>query len=310
MADNLTDILRDRIDRHEKKTDGHFSNIDNRLREIDKTLNHIHTAIQPHPRPWWINAIIAPLIVAAILATAGDIIYLHICIKGLQGYVHDTGGFIAGLQLQKSANSPTDPKSAANAKQVLEEAKAKKIKIDPGIVEATGKKFVEFGINNQTAWSTALTFVSYRSFLNSRPNFGDGQITPPRPGTPLTEQYITTLNILNPSVAKIGAAGLGTPTNRAAFRPIGTPDANASHPHPNAFLIVTDADLLLDNLYLKNVVIENSHVIYRGGAVFLSNVTFVNCTFEVLREPIGQEFADKALDAVSSFSLNVKFDLG
>jgi hypothetical protein len=58
------------------------------------------------------------------------------------------------------------------------------------------------------------------------------------------------------------------------------------------------------------VVIENSHVMYRGGAVILSNVTFVNCTFEVVRKPIGQEFAEKALDAVPSFSLNAKFDAG
>jgi hypothetical protein len=302
MADKLTDILRGRIDKHETDTAEHFSKITNRLHDIDKTLIQINASLKPHPKPWWITAVIAPLIVAAIVASVGDIIYLHICIKGLQGYAHDSGGYIAGLKLQQNGNNPTDPKDVAAVKQVLESAKSNKLKIDPNIVNTVGKKFVESGVSNADVWDTAMALVAYRSDLNVLPPF----VGPPKPWPDqLTEAYDTS-NIRNPNF-QMYSVGIGKPEDRAEFRKISAPDENKNHSRPNAFLVIKNADVVLDGLRARNVVFQKSHIIYSGGSVSLYNVTFIDCTFEVIRKPIGQEFAENVLYSPATFNLNAPF---
>jgi hypothetical protein len=57
--------------------------------------------------------------------------------------------------------------------------------------------------------------------------------------------------------------------------------------------------LVLDGMYMKNVIVRNSRVIYEGGPVRLENVSFVNCTFVLSeRQPV-RELGDSILQATS-----------
>ena len=260
MADNLTEILRDRLTKFEKKTDESFSGLGERIHGIDEALTEIRVRLEPQRKPWWLTTIVAPLIVAAILAAAGDMIYLHICIKGLQGYVQNNGGFIAELQLQKSASQPTIYSAAAQVKQVLKSAKKQKVDIDPKAIEDAGKKFINASSTSPDAWETAISLVDYRSYLNKVPAFpsdvtkGLGR-----------SSYTTEGHILNPDFQALSAGLSYSSDKRAQFRSINSPDLNAGHTVGNSFLLFNNAVLLLDDLYARNVIIENSRVIYRGG---------------------------------------------
>ena len=58
---------------------------------------------------------------------------------------------------------------------------------------------------------------------------------------------------------------------------------------------ITDVTLenclqVLDETHLTNVAFVNSRIVYRGGPVFLRNVVFVNCTFDVERSEKGSQF--------------------
>lgn len=65
----------------------------------------------------------------------------------------------------------------------------------------------------------------------------------------------------------------------------------------------TRVTLVLDDTRLKNVIIMNSKVKYLGGPAQLENVYFVNCTFEIVRQPTGQLFASAVLSkAATTFS--------
>jgi hypothetical protein len=53
---------------------------------------------------------------------------------------------------------------------------------------------------------------------------------------------------------------------------------------------------VLDGMDLRNVVIENARISYRGGAPGMNNVYFVNCTFELPQTHVGQELAVAVLE--------------
>jgi hypothetical protein len=318
MTEKRVEIYRiERLETEQKSQVERADKFDKDLNEIRADLRGIRASIiPPIPTPDWVRHFIYPscVLIAAAMVTA--VITLLVKVNGIEVFLHDNAGVISGLHLQQSAGNPTIPRDVAEAKKVLETAKAKNVKIDANIVENVGKRFVEAGIGNEEVWSAALAFVGYRSFLNSRPNDAVNSTALPPQGT---ENYTMGPNILNFPEAKIYSFGsrlsptdstYQAPADRAAFRPIGTPDANEGHVHTNSFLLIAGADLVLDNLYARNVVVENSHVTYRGGPLILSNVTFINCTFDVVRKPIGQEFAEKALASVPTFSLNIKFDAG
>ena len=52
----------------------------------------------------------------------------------------------------------------------------------------------------------------------------------------------------------------------------------------------------LDNMQLKNVVVQNTDVIYEGGPIILENVHFLNCNFEIKRAPNSEELTAYLLE--------------
>jgi hypothetical protein len=57
-----------------------------------------------------------------------------------------------------------------------------------------------------------------------------------------------------------------------------------------------DSTVVLDNLYVRNVVFKHIRIIYGGGRTVLENVTFVDCTFDLVKTKRTIEFSDLLLD--------------
>ena len=96
--------------------------------------------------------------------------------------------------------------------------------------------------------------------------------------------------------------GTSKPPNVAQIRNLSGPDLNSAVGYGPSLLLVKAPVVILDNLYVKRVVFQNAHIVYRGGAVTLDDVYFLDCTFEIENHAKGQEMARKILsDAATNF---------
>ena len=60
-------------------------------------------------------------------------------------------------------------------------------------------------------------------------------------------------------------------------------------------LVLNNGSIILDKMYLKNVVLVNVYVVYKGGPIELENVNFLNCTFQIISDVKGRQLAEQIL---------------
>jgi hypothetical protein len=196
-----------------------------------------------------------------------------------------------GMSLKRIASNPLTAQTITEAKDILVGAASNKIQIDQNVVKDVGRKFVEASEKDPAAWNAAMMFLEYRSVLN-------GSFLPllrKHTGT-TTYQAEAPPGHTVPNVSHYGDA---PPSQAAILEKIGT-ELNKNAPVGDAFLLLQDGDVELDNYHAKNIIFRNIHIMYRGGPVQLENVYFVNCTFEIVRQPSGVEFAEKVLEPTPS----------
>lgn len=211
--------------------------------------------------------------------------------------------FLTAVRVQsaEARNFERKLREAANdaneAKQVLDKGRSAGIRIAPTTIEDTGKKFLSAAANDRTnsdAWSAALAFIDYRSFLGAR-------VDPS-----LENPYLPDVRVFyRPGAGPDGsffARGSGrVPIAQAArFNNIGD-DWNKERPSGHAFLLVQgtkpEATIMIDNKDIKNVVIRDFTVEYTGGPLRLENACFVNCEFRLLKTDNGILFAAQLLNS-------------
>lgn len=56
-----------------------------------------------------------------------------------------------------------------------------------------------------------------------------------------------------------------------------------------------DSTVVLDKLHVRNVVPKHIRIVYGGGQVILENVTFIDCTFDLIRTQRTVELSDVLL---------------
>jgi hypothetical protein len=78
---------------------------------------------------------------------------------------------------------------------------------------------------------------------------------------------------------------------------------NRNNPIGRAYVVGVGGEVVLDNMNMRNVVFQNAHIKYSGGPVKMSNIYFVNCTFDLPKNEQGEQFALSILDSPAiSFS--------
>jgi hypothetical protein len=70
-------------------------------------------------------------------------------------------------RLQEASSNLVSPQNIQETTSILATAKAAGVRIATSTVETTGTKFINASENTPPAWSAALAFLNYRSFLNS-----------------------------------------------------------------------------------------------------------------------------------------------
>lgn len=284
MADKKIDFdLIRRLDEDKREVVGRVDSINERLTGLAQTVAKLDGRLQPNT-PLWAKLLLG---IASTLATAA-------VIGGVAGYINLSTRLFAvetklsGLSLKQAAANPTDPDSIKETEQVLISAKARKIRIDKGTVKQAGERFIRASETDVDPWHAVMVFLAYQSFLNADlaaelsrlagPERAETRYSLVRPDTP---------GLTSPSFRHYGKV----PLDRAVIlEPIGA-GLNANNEYGDAYLLGEGGAIQIDGHEMRNVILRNVHIIYRGRATKLQNVYLINCTFEVTREPEGRSFA-------------------
>jgi hypothetical protein len=196
---------------------------------------------------------------------------------------------------------PNDSQSTKQMEQAVKKAIRQGERIDATVVAQAGAKFVDAATTAPDAWNAAVTLLDYKSFLNV------GGVPAPAP-TPDADRQTFDVRFNYLTLTQNGAEtiqwlGTAHPPNLPELHSLNVPNENVNSQTGPAFLLIKYAQLSLDNMVMKNIIIQDSHIVFRGNPVQLENVYFVNCTFDVSREIRGRQFANAMFSASPSITL-------
>jgi hypothetical protein len=207
---------------------------------------------------------------------------------------------ILSLRALLAATHATDKSGQIEASNVLLDARKRSIKLPADVVQQVAQSFIQAAKKEPGAWATANDFLDYRSFLNAglapaifntrQANFGNFRVqftASKLPGS--TEGEL--------GVLYSASEELVPRTQSALFIEIGNEGEVVRA--PRQFVIEGKGfNIVLDGHHIRNAIVRDATITYRGGRLILENVYFVNCTFELKNTPNGEQFADSFLKNV------------
>jgi hypothetical protein len=205
----------------------------------------------------------------------------------------------------RKKNSQGNKIALQRGETVLSIAKSVNAKLAPSALNNYGQlvsKLSESPSLSTIAWQSLTNAVAYRSFLNADyiPKLSD--LTPVQGG----DEYRSALNLRpdetvvprGPSMIVYFAGGRVAPQKSARLEILAAPQSVSSN--FGLFVVEGGVDfLVLDGMYMKNVIVRNAKIIYEGGPVKLENVYFVNCTFTLAKSQPVRELSNVILRAAS-----------
>jgi hypothetical protein len=197
---------------------------------------------------------------------------------------------LSTIQLTSAASDPVNPKNALEAKRLVTVAHQNSVQLPSAVIQENGQKFIEASEKSPVAWDTALAFLDYKSFVNTL------AINLPtiKPDASRATTHVTTDHppgLKNPNFFWVGTA----PREQAAqVMKIGK-DLDAEQALGVAFLFGYGGGMILDGMQLRNVVFQEVHIVYSGGPLKMTNVFFLNCTFEMKPDTNTLKLASAAL---------------
>lgn len=183
-------------------------------------------------------------------------------------------------------------KSLSELKAIAQVAAQNKTPIPRREISDVGKRTIalasEDSNSSALAWDTTTALLQYQSVVDA--------FTPPinldlsRPMDHYTTQYSI---YAEPglSVPALKSTQSAVPQEQAAALDYIGEDKNKNLPSGPVMLSLEGGNLTLDRMHLKNVVLIGVNVFYKGGALKLENVYFLNCTFQITRGANGVQLA-------------------
>lgn len=182
-------------------------------------------------------------------------------------------------KIEQQVKEPSSRENLAKTKKLIATAEEHSIAIPPQLVESAGKKYIEAAKNQSEAWPVALDLVSYRSRFNADLL----QVaTAQQIATTPTSDLLTKFDVAFVPGLPLpkGSVGGEVPIDRAAsVHPLDLPSPDQGKKSGGEVFLLEGGAISLDGMYMRNVVLRGTTVVYQGGPVVLSNVIFVNCTF-------------------------------
>jgi hypothetical protein len=224
------------------------------------------------------------LILVAFLAIEGQLVLLNRSMGRLEGQVGSMPASIAQSLLDKSKKDADEGKTADAQRSLqlagifLQTATQEKAKVDPAYFQAVSQQLA--GLKSLPALApevhgTSLELAAYKSSLQPQPKVTGKEIRVVDATNSSDLKDRVTLNKITPGdfvvppsvVRRLNEAGL---VSGLVLRGA-----------------VPGVSQTLDGLRWNDVIFINVHIKYAGGETELRNVTFVNCTFEIVDSPRG-----------------------
>jgi hypothetical protein len=248
-----------------------------------------------------------PLIICIVGAVCAALV-AYLAWIGIKVVSHETKLdeiilLVAPEKLNQAASQPAKPEDIKAAKQILAIAKKNGTKLERPVVSDTGMKFVSAAETHPESWDTALAFLDYRSFLNegSLP-VGDAEFSK------ISGELVSNFEISTkgPLTVTFSWANQTVPVDQSfLYQRIEKP-INRQVGHQ--YLLVNKqkgiGSMALDGFRLRNVIFDGIRISYDGGPLILQNVSFINCTFEINRGPLGIALAKALLSPDSAIGFN------
>lgn len=202
------------------------------------------------------------------------------------------------LQALPHDRSGGTPKGQGTALQIGNEtiqiANDLRIKLDSVILVDYGKRAISssrIAELRQVAWTGARLAMAQRTFINS-------DFEPPLP-VPTDKDWVAKFANLSPVRGIVLWRGPWVNLDQGAtLHRIGAPDPNANAPAVPQYLLIEHASADIDSFVLRNIVFRDSHIMYKGGSLNMSETFFVRCTFEVPFTLDGHSFSEALLASV------------
>jgi hypothetical protein len=207
---------------------------------------------------------------------------------------------VAQLQLKQLSSNPANPQVTKEVRNVLASAKSGKIQLDTEAITDAGKRFVDAAKTYPEACNAVQEILNYRTYINSVSVPLGQQVVLSKTST--SKYEIPMQNVL--TIISLKTIGTSQSPDVPEIRALSAPNPNANLTVGPTFLVLDAPTVVLDGLYAKKMIFENSHIIYRGGPASLINVYFLNCTFEIMKGSTGQELVTAILspNALTDFS--------
>lgn len=195
---------------------------------------------------------------------------------------------VTEIKFKQLAVTPADSRSIGEAQEMLQAAKSGDIEFSEDAVERVGEHFIQAADRVPEAWTVTKDFLDYRSSLNS------GLIIPPPNPVPNNGYHFSIKVAAEPPAEKgplftVRLSGTAPLAQSARLDSLSNP-APPGTGSGAKFLIVDatpGAGLSLDDARMRNVLIRNAIIFYSGKPVVLDNVSFMNCTFQIQKNPAG-----------------------
>jgi hypothetical protein len=221
----------------------------------------------------------------------------------IEGSLEDLKPFVHDVIAHQFENISKLPPQAIGSrlsavKDLFAAAKNQNAELNSKLVTETGLRLIKNPSRIPNVWEAALEFLNYKSFTNKVPQ----TINTLKQYPNVTTHYFAP-DIPPQEAPYLHFFGVAPSANAARLNPIGN-DQNANLPIGAAILLADGGRMVIDGMDIRNVVFRNVEIDYSGGATILTNVTFINCTFKMVRTSKAQEFASALLssDISTTFS--------
>lgn len=181
---------------------------------------------------------------------------------------------LTSLKITQAAQNPSTPQSSQAVHRILADAKDNQRLIDPAVLSDVGEKFVNASAYAPQAWDAALQLMTYKSFqLSITKSY-------PKLSGSFEATQIMALVPPNEKPPEFHAYGEAPLASAAEFFPIGqNPNQHSVNGH--GMYLALGGGVSIDGQQLQHVVFIGTHISYTGQPTKLTDVYFVNCTFEM-----------------------------
>lgn len=307
--DKVTEIKLDSLTKGQEEIKTQLDKLDDRLRPFEIQIARIDGAVT-RPHPWWV-----PVVGGAVILTALGWIPWTISfgqrLTKVESTVEQMPAQIARdlLSQAKVAIEKGDTKAAnraiSAASSLLAVARERKVRVDPSFFRETIDDLSALATAKDPTLQTVaneqkIQLAEYRSLLNPPPPLPKKKADQ----LPANSQFIaavypnkTTMKLSPPK--PVTFKGYGAAIDNRAMQPgqeIFVVETRSLEDNPVVIegLTLIGATQSLDYVTWKDVTFFNVHIKYHGGPVRLSNVRFVNCTFDLPSNDAGARVAEYA----------------